>query len=155
MKKRITLLIALLVMAIFNISQYPIYAASAASATFIKKPSDGGKAGLRIERERIPNAGQKTNDINNSTGFMESAASYAGPYEYGVTTIEPLTGQDRCKAYGINNSGQVVGKSYNYSAEGLVSDSQAFIWDSTNGYKVLPPLFVDAQSGVWRINDNG
>ena len=72
MEKRITVLIALLVMAILNISQFPIYAASTASATFTEKPSDMGKAGLRIERERIPSAGQKTNDINSSPGFMES-----------------------------------------------------------------------------------
>jgi hypothetical protein len=113
MKKGISVLITFLIMTIFNISQYPIYAASTASATFTEKPSDIGKAGLRIEREVIPGAGQKTNDINSSPGFMESYS----PYEYGVTMIDPLAGQDRSKAYGINNSGQVVGKSYNYTAE--------------------------------------
>ena len=117
MKKKITVLIALLVMAIFNISQYPVYAASTASAAFTEKPSDMGKTGLRIERERIPNAGQKTDDINSSPVFMESADFYTGPYDYGVTIIDPQSGQDRSKAYGINNSGQVVGKSYNYTAE--------------------------------------
>jgi len=40
-------------------------------------------------------------------------------------------------------------------SEEQVSDSQAFIWDSTNGYKVLPPLVENAESGVWGINANG
>ena len=119
MKKGIMVFIAFLLMAVFNISQSPLYAASTGSATFTEKPSDIGKTGLRIEKEqeRIPSTGQKTNETNNFPGFMKSAARYTDPYEYGVTIIEPLSGQNRSKVYGINNSGQVVGKSYNYTAE--------------------------------------
>ena len=113
MKKGIMVFIAFLVMAVFNISQSPLYAASTGSAVFAEKPSDIGKTGLRIEQERIPNTEQKTNETNSLPDFMKSAARYAGPYEYGVTIVEPLSGQNRSRVYGINNSGQVVGKSYN------------------------------------------
>ena len=94
MKKGIMVFIAFLVMAVFNISQSPLYATSTGSVTFTEKPSAIGKTGLRIEQERIPNTGQKTNETNKLPDFMKSAARYTGPYDYGVTIVEPLSGQN-------------------------------------------------------------
>ena len=117
MKIKIMVFITFSLIAIFSISQSPLYAESTESGgtiatgndnnitTFIKKLFDRVKAGLRIEGERIPNAVQETDDINRFTSFMESYS----PYEYGVTIIDPLAGQNRSKAYGKRGSQTRVG----------------------------------------------
>lgn len=75
---------------------------------------------------------------------------------YEAVIIEPLLNQNSCKAYGINNLGQVVGSSYDYDTNtGNTLNMNSFIWDQENGYKMLPPLAEDADSSVWGINDNG
>ena len=74
--------------------------------------------------------------------------------EYQVTVIEPLAGYERSRALGVNNSGQVVGRFYNYDEDADEAiDRQAFIWDSANGARALPTL--SGESSAWGINDNG
>ncbi|MEJ2431387.1 MAG: DUF3466 family protein [Deltaproteobacteria bacterium] len=55
---------------------------------------------------------------------------------------------------GINNSGMVVGRFYNYNAETeKEEDRQAFIWSKTEGASLLPSLNGD--SSAWGVNDAG
>jgi probable HAF family extracellular repeat protein len=75
-------------------------------------------------------------------------------YAYEAIAIEPLAGYEISRCLGINNSGKVVGRFYNYNTETeKAEDRQAFIWDSINGAQILPTL--DGESSAWGINDNG
>jgi probable HAF family extracellular repeat protein len=85
-------------------------------------------------------------------GVDRALAASADQYE--VTAIEPVSGWERSKAYGINNLSQVVGRFHNYdAANDLDIDRQAFIWDIAGGARLLPTL--SGESGAWGINDNG
>jgi len=92
MKKRITLLIALLVMAIFNISQYSIYAASTASAAFTEKPSDIGKADGFIIDHRYTDISQIPEEwINNAKADLHIAYGHTS---HGSQLITGMNGLD-------------------------------------------------------------
>ena len=81
----------------------------------------------------------------------EPAASSAPAYE--IVGIEPPADRVGTKAYGINNSGQVAGRSHNVDGAGGFIDRQAFLWDPVNGLQVLPTL--DGDSSPWGVNDSG
>jgi len=92
MKKRITLLIALLVMAIFNISQYSIYAASTAFAAFTEKPSDIGKADGFIIDHRYTDISQIPEEwINNAKADLHIAYGHTS---HGSQLITGMNGLD-------------------------------------------------------------
>ena len=74
--------------------------------------------------------------------------------EYEAVIIEPPPDYERSYLYGINNSGQAVGRLFNYNTETEEDeDNQAFIWDSTNGIIILPTLSGDTSAR--HINING
>lgn len=73
---------------------------------------------------------------------------------YEVTILQPPVGYERSSFYGINASGQVVGKFSNYDSVAEENiDRQAIVWDSVNGVSMLPTLF--GQTATWAINDGG
>jgi len=147
MKRLEGLLVFITVMAFFSFLLIPLSGAGGLPGSRIK-------TGFRIDNEKISNRAPVMQSGVSSQ--MEGLGSSSSPYEYAVTVIDPILGRERSRCYGINNMGQVVGKAYDYDTETEEEyNRQAFIWDSTNGYKILPPLVENAESGVWGINYNG
>ena len=88
------------------------------------------------------------------SAVTQDSSQNGSTYEYEVRGIEPLAGYQRSKIFGINNSGMVAGRFYNYDAETDEEvDRQAFIWTKAEGAKALPSLA--GESGAWGINDTG
>jgi probable HAF family extracellular repeat protein len=82
------------------------------------------------------------------------AGSVASAYDYHAIAIPPLPGKERSFALGINNQGQVVGRSYNFNpGTGTAEDRQAFLWDRANGVRGLATL--SGESVAWGINQAG
>ena len=76
-------------------------------------------------------------------------------HDYEISIIGPVLDQDACNVYGINESGQIVGKSYDYDVAGKAINLQAFICGPSGSYQILPGLVERAESSVWGINDSG
>jgi probable HAF family extracellular repeat protein len=70
---------------------------------------------------------------------------------YQITDLGTLPGGTQSLAYGINNSGQVVGDS-TFAGSPF---SHAFLWDATNGMQDLGTLPGDSGSRAQGINDFG
>jgi probable HAF family extracellular repeat protein len=68
---------------------------------------------------------------------------------YQTTDLGTLPGNTSSYAYGINNSGQVVGQSY------FGGPGRAFLWDATSGMQDLGTLPGDCTSYARGINDSG
>jgi len=81
------------------------------------------------------------------------SGSVVSAYDYHALAIPPLLGTERSFALGINNQGQVVGRSYNFIEETGVQDRQAFIWDRASGVRALATL--SGESVAWGINQAG
>jgi probable HAF family extracellular repeat protein len=80
--------------------------------------------------------------------------SVAFAYEYQAVAIPPLSAREASTAFGINNQGQVVGRSYNVNpTTGAVEDREGFIWDVVNGARAL--ITLSGQSGPWGLNEAG
>lgn len=82
----------------------------------------------------------------------------AADWDYVVTEIPPLASDAAqggfSRAYGINNKGQIVGRSYTYDAVSARNIYHAFLRD--NGQvKTLPALTTAGEGGGWGINDSG
>lgn len=104
--------------------------------------------GFRLDSETSLQAGRLWSGLSSSREAWSS--------EYRVFIIDPVLNRERCKAYGINSQGQVVGKAYNYDVNADEElNRQAFIWNIAGDYKILPPLSEGGESGVWGINDSG
>jgi hypothetical protein len=83
-----------------------------------------------------------------------ASASALGTYEYAPIAIEPLAGQTHSRAYGLNNAGQVAGRSFNYDdVSQKAVDRKAFVWDPLRGPRSLPTL--SGESGVWGLSNSG
>jgi uncharacterized membrane protein len=73
---------------------------------------------------------------------------------YTPIAIEPLAGQALTRAYGVNNAGRVVGRSYNWDPVNQKAvDRTAFVWDPAGGTRPLPTL--GGESGAWGLNAAG
>jgi len=116
-------------------------------------------AGLRISTDRIersPEISSRRQPASAALGSDRSLAAEEGAssYEYEVTAIEPLEGSTGSKCFGINNAGEVVGRSFtSNAATGADENRRAFIWSRSQGIKALPTL--SGESGAWGINDSG
>ena len=73
--------------------------------------------------------------------------------DYLVTRIDPLPDYERSKGYGINNSGAIVGRFYDYNEMTEAEENrQAFVWNPIDGASLLPTL--DGETSAWGINDD-
>ncbi|MBR8832720.1 MAG: DUF3466 family protein [Stigonema ocellatum SAG 48.90 = DSM 106950] len=81
-------------------------------------------------------------------GIAMSQAAVA--LKYSVTDIGTLGGSSS-RAYGINDSGQVVGVSSLRDTD----PPKAFAWDSTNGIQALPSATPNFSTQAYGINNNG
>ncbi|SLM29518.1 exported hypothetical protein [Desulfamplus magnetovallimortis] len=79
--------------------------------------------------------------------LMVAGTAFAQTYE--LQFIQPDTGYESTRAYGINNSGKVVGRMDDSSGK-----IQAFVWDGTTLNR-LPPISDATKSSTWHINDEG
>jgi len=132
------------------------------SKAFSKTPSappsliDRERPALRILSPQLewPKRPDTVRHRQSFSAVTEDSLQNGSTYEYEVRGIEPLAGYQRSKIFGINNSGMVVGRFYNYNAEtDKEVDRQAFIWSKTEGAKALPSLY--GESGAWGVNDAG
>jgi len=72
--------------------------------------------------------------------------------EYYITDLGTLASDPQSRAYGINNTGQVVG--YSGVVQGPEEGRRAFLWDSTNGMQSLNTLGGN-HSEAYGVNDAG
>ena len=132
------------------------------SRTFSETPTaplyliNRGRPALRIFSPRLewPKRPDTGLHLQSLSAVTEDSPQNGSTYEYKVRGIEPLAGYERSKIFGINNSGMVVGRFYNYNAETEKEENrQAFIWSKSEEARVLPAL--NGESGAWGINDAG
>ena len=113
-------------------------------------------AALRIFSPHLerPQKADTVRHVQSLSVVTQDLPQNGSTYGYEVRGIEPPAGYQRSKIFGINNSGMVVGRFYNYNAEtDKEEDRQAFIWSKVEGAKTLPSLA--GESGAWGINDPG
>ncbi len=104
------------------------------------------ESGSRVRRHGAPRT--KPASFESDVGLFSTA------YEYEALAIEPLSGRARSSARGINNFGQVVGRSHNYDvANDEDVNQEAFVWGPTGGARILGTL--SGVSSAWGINDDG
>jgi probable HAF family extracellular repeat protein len=104
-----------------------------------------------LERSNRPDTVQHSQSLS---AITQDSPQNGPTYEYQVRGIEPPVGYQRSRSLGINNSGMVVGRFYNYNADTeKEEDRQAFIWSKIKGASLLPSLNGD--SSAWGVNDAG
>lgn len=82
--------------------------------------------------------------------FAFAASITVGATQYAVTPISPV-GAYSAQAYGVSNSGYVVG-SWKRSAS---DSSQAFIWDTSHGFRSLSVPIGTYTLVAFAVNDQG
>jgi len=92
------------------------------------------------------------NNPNSNPNSLTAATGYKVRYK--VTLIEPTVDFEKSRSMGINNSGQIIGRFYNWDdLTETPRDDRAFLWDPENGISILTSL--DGRSGTWDLNDSG
>lgn len=100
---------------------------------------------FRADQPR-PAGDQTVSPASPEDGFSAQAAA-----EYEVLAIDPPGTLDSSRAFGISNSGDVVGRFFNLNETlGAEEDRTAFIWSEATGARLLPSL--GGHSSAWDVD---
>ncbi len=156
------LFLSLLIAFISNVTSNDLLTSAQASAETMQIPAalaNQERPRLRVfssgflKSNKAP-SGQGNQSLASTQDNLSTKQPNGFRYASEAIAIEPLTGYERSRSHGINNSGEVVGRFFNYNATTeSEEDRQVFIWDSTNGARTLPTL--SGETSAWGINDNG
>jgi uncharacterized membrane protein len=108
---------------------------------------------LRVLRVRAGEAAP-SETAKQSLAPRLAAKAPIGTYEYEPIAIEPSSGRTRSRAHGLNDLGQVVGRSESFDdVSQSVVDRAAFVWDPLFGTRALPAL--GGESSAWGLSNGG
>ena len=120
-----------------------------------RRSAVGSAAGsLRILADRAQVSAVGRTGARTPGVVLPAQTAALGTYEYSPIVVGPLAGQARSRAYGIDNAGQVTGRSFNFDDVNQIAvDRTAFVWDALGGPRPLPTL--SGESGAWGLNNSG
>ncbi len=123
----------------------------AADDSGVAAPAKRRAHSLRLLEPRPSTSGARLRAAAGGTAVRPAAI---GLHEYEPIAIEPPAGKTRSRAQGVNNLGQVAGRSFNYDQANQTGiDLAAFIWDPVECARALPGL--SGESSAWGLNNNG